>query len=185
MCASLSGFQRGAFLFGGMLCVRGDGPNRMSGEIFLRDYRTTDLDAMFRLDEVCFAEEFRFDRESLREFAEERNAVVRIAEKVCGEIVGFVIAHIERIGSEWRAYLVTLDVAPEHRQRGLARRLMREAEACALGAGVRQIQLHVFQGNEVAIRFYERLGYRRIRVRRGYYAAGLDAIVYSKDLPGL
>jgi ribosomal protein S18 acetylase RimI-like enzyme len=158
----------------------------MSSEIFLRDYRATDLEAMFRLDEACFAEEFRFDRESLREFAEERNAVVYIAEKVCGEIVGFVIAHVERIASEWRAYVVTLDVAPEYRQMGLARRLMREAEACAVAAGVRWIQLHVFTGNEVAIRFYERLGYERIRVRRGYYGSvGLDAAVYGKDLPGL
>jgi len=158
----------------------------MSSEIFLRDYRATDLEAMFRLDEACFAEQFRFDRESLREFAEERNAVVYIAEKTYGEIVGFVIAHVERIASEWRAYVVTLDVAPEYRQMGLARRLMREAEACAVAAGVRWIQLHVFTGNEVAIRFYERLGYERIRVRRGYYGStGLDAAVYGKDLPGL
>jgi ribosomal-protein-alanine N-acetyltransferase len=158
----------------------------MSNEIFLRDYRATDLEAMFRLDEVCFADDFRFDRESLRDFAEERNAVVYVAEKACGEIVGFVIAHIERIASEWRAYVVTLDVAPEYRQQGLARRLMREAEACAVAAGVRWIQLHVFTRNEVAISFYERLGYERIRVRRGYYGAtGLDAAVYGKELPGL
>jgi ribosomal-protein-alanine N-acetyltransferase len=158
----------------------------MSNEIFLRDYRASDLEAMFRLDEACFEEEFRFDRESMREFAEERNAVVQVAEKVCGEIVGFVIAHIERIASEWRAYVVTLDVAPEYRQMGLARRLMREAETCAMAAGVQWIQLHVFTGNKAAIRFYERIGYERIRVRRRYYgAAGLDAIVYGKDLPGL
>ena len=158
----------------------------MSGEIVLRNYKATDLDAMFRLDEACFEEEFRFDRESMREFAEGRNAVVQVAEKVCGEIVGFVIAHIERVASELRAYVVTLDVAPEHRQRGLARRLMREAETCAVAAGVRWIQLHVFTENKAAIRFYERMGYERIRVRRGYYgAAGLDAIVYGKELSGM
>jgi ribosomal-protein-alanine N-acetyltransferase len=158
----------------------------MSGEIFLRNYRTTDLDAMFLLDEACFEQEFRFDRESMREFAEERNAVVQVAEKVCGEIAGFVIAHIERVASELRAYAVTLDVARDCRKKGLAMRLMREAEARAIAAGVRWIQLHVFIGNKAAIRFYERLGYERIRVRRGYYgAAGLDAIVYGKDLPSL
>src|SRR5271168_2133045 len=158
----------------------------MSSEIFLRDYGATDFKAMYRLDEACFADEFRFDRESMREFAEERNAVVHVAEKVCAEIVGFVIIHIEHVASEWRAYVVTLDVAPEYRQKGVARRLMKEAEACAVAAGVRRIQLHVFTGNEGAIRFYERLGYERIRVRRGYYgASGLDAILYGKDLPGL
>jgi ribosomal-protein-alanine N-acetyltransferase len=62
---------------------------------------------------------------------------------------------------------------------------MREVEVCALAAQVRWIQLHVFAGNEEAIRFYEQLGYQRIRVSRGYYGAtGLDAIVYGKDLPG-
>jgi [ribosomal protein S18]-alanine N-acetyltransferase len=158
----------------------------MSSEIILRSYRTTDLDAMFGLDEACFAEDFRFDRESMREFAEERSAVVRVAEKVCGEIVGFVIAHIESVASEWRAYVVTLDVAPDCRRMGLARRLMEEAEAGAVAAGVQWIQLHVFAGNDAAIHFYERLGYERIRVRRGYYgSAGLDAIVYGKELPGL
>ena len=60
----------------------------MSSEIFLRDYRATDLEAMFQLDEACFAEEFRFDRESMREFAEERNAVVRIAQKVAVRLSG-------------------------------------------------------------------------------------------------
>ena len=107
----------------------------MSSEIFLRDYRATDLEAMFQLDEACFAEEFRFDRESMREFAEERNAIVRVAEKVGGEIVGFVIAHVEHVAAEWRAYVVTLDVAPEYRQKGLARRLMREVEVVRSGCG--------------------------------------------------
>lgn len=155
----------------------------MSGEIIFRDYRDTDLEAMFRLDEACFAEEFRFDRESMREFAEERNAIVRIAEEVGGELAGFIIVHVERVATGWRAYVVTLDVAAEWRQQGLGRGLMREAEACAVAAGVRWMQLHVFTGNEGAIRFYERLGYERIRVQRRFYGkAGLDAFVYGKEL---
>jgi ribosomal-protein-alanine N-acetyltransferase len=158
----------------------------MSGEIFFRDYRATDLEAMFQLDEACFAEEFRFDRESMREFAEERNAMVRVAEKVTGEIVGFVIVHVERVVTGWRAYVVTLDVAVECRQRGLARRLMREVEASAMAAGVRWMQLHVFTGNAGAIRFYERMGYERIRMQKDFYGeAGFDAFVYGKELHAL
>jgi [ribosomal protein S18]-alanine N-acetyltransferase len=52
--------------------------------VVLRDYRASDLDAMFRLDETCFAEEFRFDWRSMREFAEEQDAVVRVAEREVG-----------------------------------------------------------------------------------------------------
>jgi ribosomal-protein-alanine N-acetyltransferase len=154
----------------------------MSGDIVLRSYRTTDLDAMFRLDKTCFAEEFRFDRESMREFAEERNAVVQIAES-CGEIVGFVIVHVEGAVSERQAYVVTLDVAAEYRRKGLAGWLMQEAEASALAAGVRWMQLHVFTGNAAAISFYERQGYERIGLSRRFYGkAGLDAFRYRKSL---
>lgn len=158
----------------------------MSDEIFLRDYRATDLEAMFRLDEACFAEEFRFDREAMREFVEKRDAVVRVAEKGCGELVGFVIVHVERGVTGLQAYVVTLDVAAEYRRKGVARQLMSESEASAMAAGARWMQLHVFTGNEGAIRFYERLGYERISVRRGFYgAAGLDAFVYGKELADL
>jgi len=158
----------------------------MSSEIFFRDYRATDLEAMFQLDEACFAEEFRFDRESMREFAEEQNAIVRVAEMGCGKIAGFVIVHVEHVVTGWRAYVVTLDVAAECRQRGLARRLMREVEASAMAAGVQWMQLHVFTGNAGAIRFYERLGYKRIRRQKDFYGgAGLDAFVYGKELHAL
>ena len=158
----------------------------MSSEIFFRDYRATDLEAMFELDEACFTEEFRFDRESMREFAEERNAIVRIAERTGEQIAGFIIVHVERVGTGWRAYVVTLDVAPHWRQKGLGQRLMREVEASAMVAGVRWMQLHVFTGNAGAIRFYERMGYERISTRRGFYGeAGLDAFVYGKELPAL
>ena len=158
----------------------------MSSEFFFRDYRASDLAAMFQLDEACFAEEFRFDRESMREFAEEQNAIVRIAQKASGEIAGFVIVHVERVVTGWRAYVVTLDVAVDSRQRGLARRLMREVEATAMAAAVRWMQLHVFTGNAGAIRFYERLGYERISIKKDFYGeAGLDAYVYGKELHAL
>ena len=158
----------------------------MSSEIFFRDYRVTDLEAMFQLDEGCFVEEFRFDRESMREFAEEPNAIVRVAESGCGEIAGFVILHVEHVESELKAYVVTLDVALEHRRKGLASQLMREGEERAFTAGVRWIGLHVFTGNTGAIRFYERLGYERISLQRGFYGdGGLDAFVYGKELRAL
>jgi [ribosomal protein S18]-alanine N-acetyltransferase len=157
----------------------------MTGEISLRDYRANDIEAMFRLDELCFDARFRFDRRSMRGFAEERDALVRVAEEACGKLVGFVIAHVEQVASEWRAYVVTLDVVAERRRQGLAARLMRAAEEGAITSGARWMYLHVFIGNEAAIRFYERIGYVRIRTKRGFYGApGLDAFVYGKELQG-
>jgi [ribosomal protein S18]-alanine N-acetyltransferase len=155
----------------------------MSDEIVLRDYRPTDLDAMFQLDQECFSAEFRFDRESMRMFAEEQGAVVRIAKTNHAGIVGFVIAHVGRVAKEWHGYVVTLDVAERHRGRGIARKLMEQAEFRVAAAGARWMELHVFTGNESAIRFYEGLGYERIAIRRRFYGeAGPDAFIYRKGL---
>jgi [ribosomal protein S18]-alanine N-acetyltransferase len=155
---------------------------RMSRKVFLRGYRNADLDAMFRLDEGCFAREFRFDRQSMQKFAEYPNAVVRIAEDNNRGIVGFVIAHVEAVASERTAYVVTLDVAPDWRRSGLGRRLMQDMESRVAVQGARRSQLHVFSGNEPAIRFYENLRYQRIRLIPGYYGEDLSAIVYAKEL---
>ena len=156
-------------------------------EIVLREYREADLETIIRLDEVCFEREFRFDRESMRIFAEARGAISLIAESSSGEITGFVIVHVERGVARRRGYVVTLDVAPEFRRRGVARRLMGAAEERAAAAGAERMELHVFSGNEGATRFYEWLGYGRVRVVRGFYSGNrgtglLDAFLYRRDL---
>jgi [ribosomal protein S18]-alanine N-acetyltransferase len=158
----------------------------MSNEIFLRGYRATDLEAMFRLDEACFVEEFRFYRESMWAFAQAKNAVTIVAESVEREVVGFVIAHMERRAGAVLGYVVTLDVAEQCRRKGLAKRLMQEAEIRVAAEGAEWMELHVFTGNERAIRFYERLGYVRIGLNRRFYGkAGLDAFRYRKRLSAL
>jgi [ribosomal protein S18]-alanine N-acetyltransferase len=155
----------------------------VSGEGELRAYREGDLDAIYRLDQLCFSNEFRFGRESMRAFAEAKGAVTLIAETTGGEIPGFVIVQIERRGDSVLGYVVTLDVAEKYRRKGLARTLLLEAEKRAAVAGALWMELHVFTGNEAAIRFYERSGYARVELRRRFYGgAGLDAFVYRKEL---
>jgi [ribosomal protein S18]-alanine N-acetyltransferase len=157
-----------------------------AAEIGLREYRETDLATMFVLDEVCFAAEFRFDRESMRAFADARNAVVLIAEKAGGTMAGFVIAHVEPTSTGLRGYVVTLDVAPECRRMRIGERLMRHVERRVFAEGALWMELHVFTGNDGAIRFYERLGYARVAMQQRFYGAdGLDGFVYRRELIGL
>ncbi|WP_353067263.1 N-acetyltransferase [Tunturibacter psychrotolerans] len=155
----------------------------MSAEAELRGYLKGDLDAIYRLDQLCFSSEFRFGRESMRAFAEADDAVTLIAETTGGEIAGFVIVQVERSWNIVRGYVVTLDVAEKRRRRGLAQTLLQEAERRAATAGALWMELHVFTGNEGAIRFYERSGYARTELKRRFYGgAGLDAFAYRKEL---
>lgn len=154
-----------------------------AAEISLRDYREGDLEEMTRVDDLCFAADFRFDQASMGAFAEAQNAVAVVAEMGDGKMAGFVIAHLERAPAGPRGYIVTLDVLPEYRHGGLGARLIGEVERRVLAAGARWMDLHVFTGNDGAVRFYERMGYERIGRRERFYGeAGLDAFVYRKRL---
>ncbi len=146
-------------------------------EITLRDYRPGDWEAMYALDLACFEPVFQFSRRAMRSFAEETGAVTLLAE-AGGELAGFCIAHLE----EQIGYVVTLDVAPTWRRRGVARLLMEEVEARVRAAGGIGMALHVYAGNVGAMQFYEGLGYGRVSIAKGFYGRGMDALVYRKKL---
>ncbi len=135
---------------------------------------------MYALDLVCFEPVFRFSKRTMRGFAEAPRAVTVLAwagpDDSESQLAGFCIAEIEdKVG-----YVVTLDVAPPWRRRGLARRLMEEVEARVRSAGGIGMTLHVYAGNSGAIRFYESMDYNRVEIAEGFYARGMDALMYRK-----
>jgi [ribosomal protein S18]-alanine N-acetyltransferase len=149
--------------------------------ITLRPYRPNDLDAMHALDVVCFDKPFRFSRSAMRRFAQAKKARVVIAED--GDaLVGFVILDIEDTEEGRLGYIVTLDVSPGHRRRGLAGQLMQEAEREVFRVGCAAIVLHVFTGNEPAMRFYVGRGFVRSFRENDFYGRGIDAWVFHKPL---
>jgi ribosomal-protein-alanine N-acetyltransferase len=144
-------------------------------EVTLREYRPGDWRAMHALDLVCFEPVFQFSRGAMRGFAEAPGAIVVLAEATA-ELVGFCVVNMER----QTGYVVTLDVAPTWRRRGLARRLMEAVEAKVRAAGGVGIALHVYPANTAAMQFYESIGYGRVGMAEGFYSRGLDALVYRK-----
>jgi ribosomal-protein-alanine N-acetyltransferase len=117
----------------------------------------------------------------MRRFAEAKKARVVIAVESDG-LVGFVILHVEA-GEEGRnGYVVTLDVVPAFRRKGIAALLMDAVEEQARADGCSAIVLHVFAENEAAVKFYAHAGFARSRRDEGFYGPGLDAWVYYKLL---
>jgi [ribosomal protein S18]-alanine N-acetyltransferase len=140
-----------------------------------------DLNAMHALDVACFEKPFRFSRSAMRRFAEARNARVVVAEEN-DLLVGFVILEIEAAEDARFAYIVTLDVSPEHRRRGLAGQLMQQAESVAFREGCAAVVLHVFTGNEPALRFYAGCSFLQSHREHDFYGRGIDAWVFHKLL---
>lgn len=78
------------------------------------------------------------------------------------------------------AFVQTMAVAPTHRGRGLGARLLEDLLAEAERRGLRSVLLEVRADNPAAQRLYERHGFRRTGVRRGYYPGGVDAWVMTR-----
>jgi [ribosomal protein S18]-alanine N-acetyltransferase len=152
--------------------------------LLLHGYQAADLDAMHALDILCFERPFRFTRSAMRGFAEARNARVVVA-KEGGALVGFVILHLEEMEGGRAGYIVTLDVAPAQRRRGIARQLMHEAEQQARREGCFALVLHVFTGNETAVRFYAGICFTRLHTDTDFYGQGMDAWVLHKPLSAM
>ena len=83
------------------------------------------------------------------------------------------------------AHLLNLSVARECQRRGLGWRTLEWLADVARGYGARTMLLEVRPSNPAAIRLYDRYGFQRIGVRRGYYPAldgREDAIVMRVTL---
>ena len=79
--------------------------------------------------------------------------------------------------------LSRLAVFEKDRRRGVASALTRAFEKEALAKGAQKVLLEVREGNLSAIALYEKLGFKKIGVRRGYYENPReDAIIMEVGL---
>lgn len=69
------------------------------------------------------------------------------------------------------AHLLNLSVARDAQRRGVGWRTLEWLAEAARGHGARTMLLEVRPSNAAAARLYERYGFERIGVRRGYYPA--------------
>ncbi|MFF2372437.1 GNAT family N-acetyltransferase [Agromyces sp. NPDC058110] len=85
----------------------------------------------------------------------ERDADALIVARDGGRIVGTVIAGVDG----WRVHLYRLAVAPSHRRRGIARELMRRAEARFAAFGATRADAMVLERNDLGRSLWTSLGY--------------------------
>ena len=95
-----------------------------------------------------------------------------------GRLVGYLI--ISRYVDAWHVMNVAVD--PEHRRKGVAQMLLEHLFDLTAGDERRGYTLEVRESNAAAIRLYERLGFVKQGVRRGYYTDNReDALIMWKD----
>lgn len=98
------------------------------------------------------------------------------------KVVGFVCSSfvIDEL------HILNIAVHPSYRRRGIATLLMEEVIKRGYKKGIRYIFLEVRIRNKAAISLYEKLGFRIVGLRRGYYSdTGEDALIMEKEIKGL
>ena len=83
------------------------------------------------------------------------------------EIIGFGIVAFAADS----AHIMNMSVAPEHRRRGMGRRILLHLLAVARQRHSRRAWLEVRPTNRAAILLYRKLGFRTRQIRKGYYLA--------------
>jgi ribosomal protein S18 acetylase RimI-like enzyme len=99
--------------------------------------------------------------------------IIRLKAVVKGELIGF-IAGDQRDNTAWVA---TVGVLPQFRNRGVGRALM---ETCESRFALARIRLCVREGNFSAIHLYEKLGYQTVETWYQYYNDGANGLVMEK-----
>lgn len=113
-------------------------------------------------------------------------SVLVSGDKICGFITVNDEESPEYAGVGWDVtgkvrVIHRLTVAPGCQSRGIARKLMRHAEAAAVDIGCDAIRLDAFADNPRALKLYEQLGYRKagmVTFRKGRffcYEKGIEA----------
>lgn len=129
----------------------------------IRPMRLTDLEAVVTLDRLSFT--LPWSERSFRyELTENPAARAWVAEKE-EQVVGMLLLWL--IVDE--AHIATLAVHPEHRQQGIARRLLLQALRSAWEEGAREAFLEVRVSNLAAQHLYRQLGFEISGRRARYY----------------
>lgn len=144
----------------------------------LREITSSDLEALYELDQTCFEPGISYSRAELRRFLSLPNCKA-IAFETDGRLVGFAIGCRRSAGM---GSVITLDVYAEHRRRGAGTTLLSTLLTRLEAAGATTVVLEVDVQNERAIAFYERFGFRTSRRLRDYYASGRDAFEMVRKL---
>ena len=101
--------------------------------------------------------------------------VVRLKALEDGHMVGFVAG--DQRDSKGFSWIATIAVLPAYQRQGIGRALLSACESQLIPP---RIRLCVRADNGGAMCLYERAGYQRLDVWRGYYKDGADAIVMEK-----
>lgn len=142
--------------------------------MILREMLVEDLDKVMEIEEDLFT--VPWTKEGYFTFLTRKDAMFLVVEEK-GEILGYC------------GLLMVLDegdvtnvaVKRDRQREGIGNFLMESMLRLAYEQGIRTVHLEVRAGNSVAVRLYERLGFVKDGIRKGYYTDPVeDAVLMTR-----
>jgi ribosomal-protein-alanine N-acetyltransferase len=137
------------------------------------------LDELLRLNIRCFRNGENYNKHTFKYLLTQPNALGYMATTDAGDMVGFVLLIRNDDGT---AHITTVGVAPEHRRRGIAERLIEQVDAAMKERGISTVVLEVRVSNFPAQNLYRRAGYSIVQRMQRYYHNGEDGFLMTKSL---
>jgi ribosomal protein S18 acetylase RimI-like enzyme len=134
-----------------------------------------EIEELCELDALCFREPLNYPYGVMKGFLGEEGAMV-LREWHDDRVVAFCL-------SNWRrGEVITIDVHPKFRGKGIGRRLLQETIHIMSEKGCLRIFSHVAVDNLASQQLHVRNGFAIRRIIRNYYADGSSAYLLVRDL---
>jgi len=137
------------------------------------------LSEVLRLNLRCFRNGDNYTKYTFDYLLNEPRTISYRMVTPADEIVGFVFVMVNENNA---AHLTTIGVAPEHRRRKIAVRLLEHMEQILAKRSVATIMLEVRVSNTFAQTLYKRMGYIVVQRISKYYNNGEDCFLMMKAI---
>lgn len=148
-------------------------------EYRIRPLTLDQLPEVLRLNIRCFREGDNYTKHTFNYLLNEPRTISYRMVTPAEEMVGFAFVMVNENNA---AHLTTIGVAPEHRRRGIAVRLLEHLESSLRAREIGTLMLEVRVSNEAAQMLYRRLGFTIVQRIGKYYNNGEDCFLMMKPI---
>jgi len=154
----------------------------VSATVKIEDASITHLNRLFEIEMECFKRE-AFTKQQIAQLLTNQNCISLIA-KENGKIIGFIIGMVYAEDDVLTGHILTIDVSPSYRRKGVGIKLLQELERIFRDRQVKVSRLEVREDNIAALGLYQKLGYKKVG-KLHYYYGDAHGILLEKVLAEL
>ena len=125
------------------------------------------LDKLYEIEEQCFEQE-AFTKRQIAYLLTDYNTIALVA-RVNSELAGFTIAQVEIDDNTLFGHIITINVSPNFRRKGVATEMIRNIEGILKQKSINECHLEVREDNSSAIKLYQKRGYQKFGKLENYY----------------